>query len=180
MTAQIKNESIQQPISKIFSDPDAQEALASKQNHSIRNQELQGRRKIIFDKVMDEDFQWNWFWRWPKWVNWLNTTLTCLLPIYGIWQSRTVPLDIRTFRLTCLYAIMTGLSITGGKTLDFEEYDVLLLTRCSRVSPALGPSLLQSNRAPEVLPCSIWWWCCPRIHSLVGARPSSTSSIHGY
>lgn len=51
---------------------------------------------------------------WHKKINWLNTTLVIILPIYGLYLARHTPLRRPTLIWSFIYYALTAFGITGG------------------------------------------------------------------
>jgi len=96
--------------------------------------------------ISQQPFTWK---NWYRHINWLNTTLVVLIPIYGLYLTRSTPLTRPTLLWSILYYGMTAFGITGG-------YHRLWSHRC--YSAALPLRLFLAFVGAGAIQGSIRWW----------------------
>ncbi|KZM20041.1 heme binding [Ascochyta rabiei] len=89
------------------------------------------------------------FRNWYKKINWLNTTLVVLIPIYGLYLAKHTPLRGATLVWSIIYYVCTGFGITGG-------YHRLWSHRC--YSARLPLRLFLAFVGAGAIQGSIRWW----------------------
>ncbi|KAH9861930.1 hypothetical protein IAQ61_010131 [Plenodomus lingam] len=89
-------------------------------------------------------------WRnWHRKINWLNTILVVLIPLFGLYLARTTPLTPSTLLWSITYYAMTAFGITGG-------YHRLWSHRC--YSARLPLRLFLAFTGAGAIQGSIRWW----------------------
>ncbi|KAG9380540.1 acyl-desaturase [Pyrenophora tritici-repentis] len=96
--------------------------------------------------ISQQPFTWK---NWYRHIDWLNTTLVVLIPIYGLCLARNTTLTRPTLLWTILYYGMTAFGITGG-------YHRLWSHRC--YSAALPLRLFLAFVGAGAIQGSIRWW----------------------
>ncbi|KAH9880153.1 stearoyl-CoA 9-desaturase [Plenodomus biglobosus] len=89
---------------------------------------------------------------WTNWyrkINWLNTSLVVLIPLYGIYLACSTPLTLPTLLWSVAYYAMTAFGITGG-------YHRLWSHRC--YSARLPLRVFLAFTGAGAIQGSIRWW----------------------
>jgi stearoyl-CoA desaturase (Delta-9 desaturase) len=59
---------------------------------------------------------------WYEHINWLNTTVTVIIPIIGLIAAYFTPLHRATLVCAIAYYFITGLGITAGATTPLSQF----------------------------------------------------------